>query len=280
MLKGKRNNHNWHWIVVLLIWMTLWQAAYWLIGEDLLLASPLQVLESLYGLFGRPAFWLSALWSLLRIEAGFGLGVVIGTLLAILTVRYRWLHDFFYPAISAIRATPVSSFIILALVWMTSSRVVIFIVFLMVLPIIWANVTEGILKTDQQLLEMASVFRLSRGQIIRLIYLPSISPFFVAAASTGLGLGWKAGVAAEVLSTPGYSLGGKLYEAKIYLETADLLAYTVIIIILSLLLEKILLFLLRWAESYFQRHGRLGTVVGLGRQDLRQNRPNVEGGRS
>lgn len=260
---------RWRWLPALLIWLLIWQLAYWLIGRDLLLASPWQVLHSLSLLMVRPAFWLTAGMSLLRIEAGFILGVLAGTVLAVLTVRFGWLHDFFFPAISAIRATPVSSFIILALVWMTSSRVVIFIVFLMVLPIIWANVTEGIRKTDPQLLEMATVFEMGRGKVVRLIYLPSVSPFFIAAASTSLGLAWKAGIAAEVLSTPRFSLGGQLYEAKIYLETADLLAYTLIIIILSLLLEKAMLRLLRLTEAYFQRHGRLVVLSGAARPDLR-----------
>lgn len=269
---------RWSWIPVLLIWLALWQAAYWLVGQDLLLSSPLQVARTLAAQVGQAGFWLAAVLSLLRIQLGFLLGILFGTALAILTVKFKWLHAFFHPAISAVRTTPVASFIILALVWMSSGRVVVFIVFLMVLPIVWANVTEGIRKTDRQLLEMAAVFKLSRSQIVRLIYLPSISPFFVAAATTSLGLAWKAGIAAEVLSTPLHSLGGKLYEAKIYLETADLLAYTVVIIVLSLLLEKLLLFLLRRTEVYFQRHGRMGALGSLARPEQRQPRKSNGGG--
>jgi len=263
---------RWSWLAALLIWLLIWQAAYWLIGHDLLLSSPGQVAQSLAALALKSSFWLAAAWSLLRIEAGFVLGVLAGTILAVLTVRFSWLHVFFFPAISAIRATPVASFIILALVWMSSARVVIFIVFLMVMPIVWANVAEGIRKTDRQLLEMAAVFRLGRGQIIRLIYLPSVSPFFITSASTSLGLAWKAGIAAEVLSTPLLSLGGALYTAKIYLETADLLAYTLVIIVLSLLFEKLMLLVLRRTETHFQRHGRMAVLSGLTRQDLRQRR--------
>ncbi len=235
----------WYWIPSLAFWLLIWQLIYWLVGSDFLLASPVQVAIRLVDLGGQPTFWLSTGLSLLRIMAGFILGVAAGTLLAIVTVRFKWMMALFYPVISAIRATPVASFIILALVWMTSSRVVVFIVFLMVLPIIWANVTEGIRKTDPKLLEMAQVFGLSRGQVFRRIYLPSVKPFFVAAASTAMGLGWKAGIAAEVLSTPKLSLGGELYNAKIYLETADLLAYTLVVIVLSLLLEKVLMLALR-----------------------------------
>ena len=252
----------WIWLPALAFWLIVWQLAYSLISNDLLLASPLQVADRLGIMIRMSDFWLMAGISLLRILAGFVLGVAAGTVLAVLTIRIRLLWILFSPAIGAVRATPVASFIILALVWMSSARVVVFIVFLMVLPIIWANMTEGIKKTDPQLLEMARVFGLTRAQIIRLIYIPSISPFFVAAAMTSMGLGWKAGIAAEVLSTPRPSLGSELYFAKIYLETPNLIAYTLVVIFLSLVLEKLLLRVLRGTESYFRRHGRNAGLKG------------------
>jgi NitT/TauT family transport system permease protein len=278
MPAGGRRSRRWLWLPVLLAWLLIWQLSWLLIGSDLLLSSPLQVAGRLSVLLLQPEFWLTMLLTILRIQAGFALGVLVGTVLGILTVHQAWAHAFFHPAISAIRSTPVASFIILALVWMSAGRVVIFIVFLMVLPIVWANIAEGIRRTDPQLLEMARVFRLSRGQIVRLIYLPTLSPFFIAAATTSLGLGWKAGIAAEVLSLPKLALGSRLYEAKIYLETADLLAFTGVIILLSLLLERALLFLLRRTEAYFQKHGRMGAISNLSRQDLRLRRNGRERG--
>ena len=242
-------------LAVALLWLLIWQLAYLAVGQDLLLASPWQVLASLMYQAGQVHFYQSTFLSLLRIQAGFLLGLFAGTVLAVATTRLRWLQRFFAPAIGAVRATPVASFIILALVWMSSSNVVIFIVFLMVLPIVWANVAEGITKTDRLLLEMAQVFGLTRWQGIRNIYLPSIAPFFTTAASTGLGLGWKAGVAAEVLSRPRLSLGSRLYDAKIYLETADLLAYTLVVVVISLLLERLLLFLLALISRHFKLRG-------------------------
>jgi len=254
--KRKKALKCWYFLPTALFWLIIWQLLYMFVHQDLLLASPLQVFSRLYMLARQPDFWLSALYSLLRIEAGFLLAVLSGTILAVLTTRINWVYHFVYPAISAVRSTPIASFIILALVWMTSNRVVIFIVFLMVLPIVWTNVTEGIRKIDPQLLEMANVFHLSRSQIFRYIDVPSVSPFFIASATTGLGLAWKAGIAAEVLSTPTNSLGGRLYEAKIYLETPELLAYTIVIITLSLLLEKLLVLVLRNSGKYFRHHGR------------------------
>jgi NitT/TauT family transport system permease protein len=261
MEPGRKRIKYWQWLPILVFWLLVWQLAYILIDSDLLLASPLQVGVRLIVLVGESHFWLTAGLSILRITAGFLLGVVIGVVLAVLTVRIRLMWLLLRPVIVAIRATPIASFIILALVWMTKARVVIFIVLLMVVPIVWANVVEGIRKTDPQLLEMAQIFGLTSSQVLRLIYLPSVSPFFLAAVTTALGLGWKAGIAAEVLSTPQPSLGSELYNAKIYLETPNLLAYTLVIIVLSLILEKLLLWVLNRAESYFKTHGRLGDAA-------------------
>ena len=274
--KKKTGLKRLYWIPVALFWLILWQIVYQFVHQDLLLASPLQVFGRLAELCRQPDFWLSALYSLLRIEAGFILAVLSGTVLAVLTARYAWINHFIYPAVSAIRSTPIASFIILALVWMSSTRVVIFIVFLMVLPIIWTNVMEGIRKIDPLLLEMAAVFQLSRRQIFRYIDVPSVSPFFIASATTGLGLAWKAGIAAEVLSTPANSLGGRLYEAKIYLETPELLAYTILIITLSLLLEKLLVAILQNTGKYFHRHGRIEIPGNLDKKPTVQGENSIE----
>ena len=121
----------------------------------------------------------------------------------------------------------------------------IFISFLMVLPLVWSNVHEGLCAQDRQLLEMARVFRVPWKRRVRMIYLPAVEPFLLAGCTTSLGMSWKAGVAAEVIGVVGGSLGERLYDAKIYLMTADLLAWTVVIVALSAGFEKLVLWLLR-----------------------------------
>lgn len=225
---------------VVLAWLAVWQLIYLLVGKDILVASPWQVATSLYNLVGTGEFWLSAALSLLRIMAGFVAAIVAGTLLAVLTSFVPLAREFFAPLIGIIKATPVASFIILALIWMATGMVAAFIAFLMVLPVVWANASQGILKTDVKLLEMAQVFGFSRGKVIKHIYIPSVMPYFVAASTTGMGMAWKAGIAAEVLGIPAHSIGLHLYSSKIYLETADLFAWTAVVILLSVLLEKLM----------------------------------------
>ncbi|NLO45952.1 MAG: ABC transporter permease subunit [Clostridiales bacterium] len=239
------------------IWLLLWQAVCSAVNKEILIVSPLRTAARLAELAGEPGFWSSAAMSMSRILAGYVLGVAAGAALALLTSFIKPLREFFSPAISIIKATPVASFIILALVWLRRGAVPVFTSSLMVLPIIWGNVSEGISKTDKGLLEMSRVFLFSRAKRLTAVYIPSAMPYFSAGCVTSLGLAWKAGIAAEVLSLPALSIGRELYNSKIYIETADLFAWTAVVIIMSMLLE---LALKRALSGGFRVKGGRGNV--------------------
>ncbi len=177
------------------------------------------------------------------------MGLLSGIVLGALSFVFKPLGMLLSPLMSIIKSTPVASFIILALVWMGKNRVPVFIALLMVLPLIWANVKEGIEQTDGDLLEMAQVFKLSKAKKISHIYIPAVLPYLFAAATTALGFAWKAGIAAEILSLPVKSIGKELYHSKIYLESVDLFAWSAAVIVMSILIEKLLTFLLGRAKS-------------------------------
>ena len=130
----------------------------------------------------------------------------------------------------AIKTIPVASFIIFVLIWFSSQNLAVLISFLMVLPVIYTNVLDGIRATDPQLLEMAQVFQIPTARKIRYLYVPQVMPFFQSGCSVALGLCWKSGIAAEVIGMPQGSIGEKLQQAKVYLDTPDLFAWTLVII--------------------------------------------------
>ena len=136
-----------------------------------------------------------------------------------------------------------ASIVILALVWISSRNLSVIISFMMVFPIVYSNVLEGIRNTDGKLLEAADIYRVRRVKRIRYIYLPSVVPYFSASVKAALGLAWKSGIAAEVISLPDGSIGERVYEAKIYLSTPDLFAWTLVIIVLAFLFERFFLLL-------------------------------------
>ncbi len=223
------------------------------------MVSPVRVLARMVELAQSNGFLAIMGTSLLRIMGGFFTAVLLGVLLGVATAKSTFLRRLFAPVRALIKATPVASFILLALVWMHTNTVPSFISFLMVLPTVWGSVEQGIFETDSSLLMMARAYGFSIQKRIRLVYIPSILPYFLSAFSTGLGLGFKSGIAAEVISLPKRSIGINMYYAKIYLETPDLLAWTVFLVALSILFEWGLL----WAMGrlLMRRKPQKGTVA-------------------
>lgn len=235
-------------LAVLLFWLALWAVLSKAVGQELLLPSPLQVLRKLCALAGTADFWRSIGFSLLRVVSGLCAGVALGVLLAALTEWSSLAKALLSPLMTLVKSTPVASFIILALIWLGRGILPAFITALMVLPVVWANVSAGLRGVDPQLLEMAKVYRLPRGRVLRHITIPSVLPHFRAALRSALGMGWKAGIAAEVLTVPQRSIGKMIYESKLYLETTELFAWTTVVVVLSLIIERLLLRLVRGAK--------------------------------
>ena len=233
----------------------LWAAAFWLLvwegaslalasttgGRMLLLASPVRALRRLLALAGTAEFWQAVVFSTGRVMGGFLLSCVLAVGLASLAARLRWVRELLSPLVAVVKAVPVVSFIILALIFFSSENLSLLIAALMVFPPVYLNVLEGIEHTDRQLLEMARVFRVPLSRQLRGIYLPAVLPYFRSAVSLGLGLCWKSGAAAEVIGLPAGSIGEALYTAKVYFQTGDLFAWTAVIVAISVLFERLFL---------------------------------------
>jgi NitT/TauT family transport system permease protein len=221
-------------------WLAVWWAIALAVGLPKLLPGPPETAEALFRLAGTSVFWRSVGMTLLRVALGYLLAVLAGTALAAACWRMKGVDALLSPLRTVIKATPVSSFILLVWLWLQRAHVPVFISFLMVLPIIWTAVQEALGAVDGNLKEMTGVYRFSRWQKVKYLYAPSVKPAFMAAALTGLGFAWKSGIAAEVIALTPDSVGKHLSDAKNYLEYPDLFAWTLTVILLSMLLEAAL----------------------------------------
>lgn len=225
--------------------LAVWQAGAMLLGESLLLVTPTAVIKRLFTLLPEQDFISAVGFSFLRIVSGFLQALVAGAILSAFAGKFHIAEVMLRPFIVTIKSVPVASFIILCLIWLSSKNLSIFISFLMVLPIIYTNLLQGIKSTDPKMLEMAGVFRVGWLKRLKYIYLPQIKPFLISSCSVAIGLAWKSGIAAEVIGIPDGSIGEKLYEAKVYLSTGDLFAWTVVIVALSIIFEKLFLYFIK-----------------------------------
>lgn len=244
-------------VLIVIFWLVCWQFLALYLNSSILLAGPLEVFADLKNNIVTIHFWKTVCNSFLHILSGFFAAFVVASFLGIVAAKYSFLEEFFAPLMQFIKAVPVASFVVLLLIWAGSEKLSVFVTFLMVLPIMFQNVLGGIKNTDKELLEMAKVFGMPFANKIRYIYIPSLMPFLLSGCKAALGMSWKAGVAAEVIGTPDFSIGERIYMSKIYLNTAGLFSWTLVVIVLSILFEKAFLFLLQKAAVAGKRPVRI-----------------------
>lgn len=247
--RSKPTLHIW----AVAFWLILWQAAALLVGHDFLLASPVTVVMRFFQLAFTGEFWTSALFSLCRILSGFLLGLAAGVLCAGLAARYHRVRELIMPLWTVLRAIPVASFVIVALIWIPSRNLSVLIAFLIVFPVVYAGAMGEIERADRKMLEMAQLFGMPLPRRILYVYaLPALKGF-EATCLSAMGLAWKSGIAAELISIPTGSIGERLYTAKVYLMTGDLFAWTILILLLSAACGRVFTLLMRLAARRLER---------------------------
>lgn len=230
-------------LMILLFWLAIWQLMTMAVGNTILMAGPAETLKAFVTHMGETDFIKTIGLSFGRIGGGFLLGFLFGAFLGIAACRYRFLEEVLQPLVTLVKAIPVASFVVLFLIWWGSSFLSVTISFFIVFPNAYVNMVNGLKNTDRKLLQMAEVFHMPLPEKILYIYRPALRPFIDSCLKISFGMSWKSGVAAEVIGTPAFSIGEKLYLSKIQLDTGGLFAWTASIILLSWIFEKLGLYL-------------------------------------
>lgn len=244
-------------ILIATFWILIWEAASRLVSINnelmsLILPSPFTVIKKWSQIAFTLPFIKAEILTLLRIFLGFVIGCVLGFVLGLLTHLSDIVYSLFSPVLKIIRAIPVVAIIILMYLFFESSTLPVLIVCLMVMPLIWQTVNDGLNNTDKSLLEMAQVFSLSKRKTLLKVKLPSIIPQLITACVNALGLAWKSGVAAEVICLPQVSLGTLLWHSKGSIDFDEVYAITLTVVLLSIIIEFLLKFL---CDKYLNKNG-------------------------
>ena len=226
-----------------IFWLAVWHIAAVRVNLTILLPSPSETIKAFFSLASEAAFWEVCLVSLKSVFSGAVLGVALGVLIAVLSYISEPSKFLFSPIMSLVKATPIASIIILFLVWIGKNQIPFFISLMMVVPIVASNVLEGLENINKELWEVTRVYKFGFLKSWKILYRHSLLPYFISALRSGVALAWKAGIAAEVLCTPDNSIGERLYESKLYFETPVLFAWTLVVIVLSFILEKAMVWL-------------------------------------
>ena len=238
MSKNKNSKYGFIFAILSVIfWIGVWLVAAVWIDNQLLLPAPQTVLLRLLELLQSKEFYKITLSTLLRILKGLVWGILVGTTTSSLASASRFFYSLFLPLISVTKATPVASFIILVWSFTGGEILPVFVSAIMVVPVVHSNLLGGFGAISKDLRETARIFGLDFKTRLRVLYLPSVIPYFISALTSALGLAWKAGVAAEVLAYTKNSIGHEIYRAKSMLEMPDLFAWTLTVVVISIIIE-------------------------------------------
>ena len=247
--------------VIVLFWLIVWQIAAAQTNNHILLVGPVQVLIDLAENIIQPDFLKVVLHSFARIGLGFFTALAVGLALGAVSYRFPIVEEISSPVMATLKSIPMASFVVLLLIWFGSSGLSFYVSFLIVFPNVYVNALSGLKSADKKLLEMARVFGM--GTTVRLLYIyrPALMPYMNSCLKISLGMSWKSGIAAEVIGLPDYSMGERLYMSKIYLDTAGLFSWTLLIVLVSFLFEKAVLKLARIFEEWkpYPAFGIIGT---------------------
>ena len=231
-------------LIAIIAWIIIWQLLAMIIHNKILLAGPIETLQTLIRLAGDSLFWQSVAATTGRILLGFLIGSILGIVLGYVAHIQEIAEIFLKPLVLAMKSVPVASFVILLLIWFGNRNISLIIVAMVVFPILYTNTLEGLKSTDSKFLEMAKVFRMPKDRVIRYIFLPQLLPFWQGAFKLAIGMSFKSGIAAEVIGQPLGTIGNGLYQAKIYLETGELFAWTIVTVLIAFICERLITFML------------------------------------
>lgn len=230
---------------ILVFWLAVWEILALAADNSLLVPSPGETAGALVQVFQERDLYLAAGHSLGRILAGLLSAFFAGTVFAVISYMQKTVEELLNPLLLCVKAVPVASYVILLLVWKGSGMLSVGISFLVALPVVYTNLLEALKKTDKNMLEMAEVFGIRSWNRIWYIYRPGLKPAVLSSVKLACATAVKAGVAAEIIGLPDNSFGEKLYLSKIYLSMDQLFAWTIVIVLSALLLEKIVLLLVK-----------------------------------
>ncbi|MCM1161116.1 MAG: ATP-binding cassette domain-containing protein [Roseburia sp.] len=242
--KVLNKKHLWRKLGIILFWLFIWQGMQLVVANPILLAGPLQVAQYLCIHILRADFWQVVLLSVMRIGMGFLLAFFMGILLGAVSFRFPFIKELLAPVIGTLKAIPVASFVVLLLIWFGSGKLSYFCSFLVAFPNVYESILTGLAHLDDKRQEMLEVYQVSFPKKVVYLYMPAVFPYLINSCKTCIGMSMKSGVAAEVIGTPEFSIGERIYMAKIYLDTPGVLGWTLVVIAISFLLEKGFLWLL------------------------------------
>lgn len=218
--------------------LLVWQLTALSMDQPELIPSVPDLIKALFQLFATGTFYKSIFATVLRGISGILLSFAAAITAAFLFARYELLYELFRPLLTIMRSVPVISFILLALIFLDPEGIPLMIAFLTMFPLLAENLTKGIINLNPGLSIMADQFRISRKNKLIHIFYPQLKPFLFSGLTSAIGFGWRAIIMGEVLSQCAFGIGGEMKRAQLFISIPELIAWTIIAILISFFFDK------------------------------------------
>ena len=226
--------------VAAVFWLLIWEIVARIVDVSFIFPPLSDIFSALGKLISTKRFYLTVAASFSRILCGLTIGAVVGIVLAPLTNYSAVARMLLSPLMTVVRATPIASFILVLWLLIGSDNVPVTVTALMVTPIVWQNLSDGFSAIDPQLDEVCKIYRIKGLRRFRILVVPTLIKYLIPGIITSAGLAWKSGIAAEIIAYTTNSIGKEIFNAKNFLESGEMLAWTMIVIVFSLIFETLL----------------------------------------
>lgn len=220
------------------ILLLLWQLFALTVDLPELVPSIPKLVGTLAGLFTSATFYQSVAATVARGIGGMLISLAAAICMAYLFSRKEWLYELFRPMLAIMRSIPVISFILLALIFLNPENIPLIIAFLTMFPLLTENLTKGIRNQRKEYMIMARTFQIGRWNRITQIIYPQLKPFLYSGLASAAGFGWRAIIMGEVLAQCNLGIGGEMKRAQTFIAVPELMAWTIVAILVSFLFDK------------------------------------------
>jgi NitT/TauT family transport system permease protein len=239
IIKNSFKNEKVYLTISIIISIALWKVISMVVGKAIIIPSPEKTVLELVKIIKNPDFLIVVFHTMKRIIVGFSITLILAVILGVLSGLYKPVYYLLKPIVTTFKAVPTMAVIIVAIIWLSSEKAPMLVGALIAFPLLYQNVVQGIINTDENLVEMSVMFEFGKIKTIKNIYIPSIKPYLFAAISTASGLNVKIVIAAEVLSQPYASIGTCFQMERANLNTAGVFAWAIVAIVIVIFFDCI-----------------------------------------
>jgi NitT/TauT family transport system permease protein len=243
ILRSKSKKELLYTLLSVISLLVLWKVISMIVDKEILIPSPETTFLEIIRIVKSPNFVVSVTNTLRRALIGFGMAFAAGITLGMAGGFWKPIYHLLKPIVLVNRAVPTMAIILLALIWLQSDKAPILVGFVVIFPVLYENVVQGIRNVDVKLVEMMDIYNVSKLGRLKDLYIPSIRSYLYSGMAAAMGLNLKIIIAAEVLSQPRMSMGTSFQIERVNLNTAGVFAWSIITILLAAILEQSLMFI-------------------------------------